>query len=56
MPIPEPAVRVENVSMRYERGPDILRDVTFTLEPGSFNFLIGASGAGKSSLLKLMYL
>ncbi len=56
MPIPEPIVRVENIAMRYDRGPEILRDVTFALEPGSFNFLIGASGAGKSSLLKLMYL
>ena len=53
---PEPIVRVENVGMRYGRGPEILRDVTFSLEPGSFYFLVGPSGAGKSSLLKLLYL
>ncbi|HEY1961615.1 MAG TPA: cell division ATP-binding protein FtsE [Rhizomicrobium sp.] len=49
-------VRFENVGMRYGPGPEVLRDVTFLLEPGSFNFLTGPSGAGKSTLLKLMYL
>ncbi len=34
----------------------MLRDVTFTLPSGSFHFLTGASGAGKSSLMRLMYL
>jgi len=42
--------------MRYGAGPEILRDITLRLEPGSFHFLTGSSGAGKSSLLKLMYL
>ena len=51
-----PMVRFENVGMRYGPGPEVLRDVTFTLEPGSFSFLTGPSGAGKSTLLKLMYL
>ncbi|MFQ5970736.1 MAG: cell division ATP-binding protein FtsE [Alphaproteobacteria bacterium] len=49
-------VRFENVGMRYGMGPEVLRDVTFSLEPGSFRFLTGASGAGKTTLLKLMYL
>jgi cell division transport system ATP-binding protein len=49
-------IRFENVGMRYGNGPEVLRDVSFTLEPGTFHFLIGASGAGKSSLLRLMYL
>jgi len=49
-------IRFENVGMRYGVGPEVLRDITFRLEPGSFHFLTGASGAGKSSLLKLMYL
>lgn len=49
-------VRFENVGMRYEAGPEVLRDVTFTLPPASFHFLTGPSGAGKSSLLRLMYL
>jgi cell division transport system ATP-binding protein len=49
-------VRFEDVSMRYGRGPDVLRDVSFTLKPGSFHFVTGPSGAGKTSLLKLIYL
>ena len=49
-------VRFENVGMRYGLGPEILRDLNFTLEPGSFHFLTGQSGAGKSSLLRLLYL
>jgi cell division transport system ATP-binding protein len=52
----EPVVRFENVGMRYGMGPEILRDLTFTLEAGSFHFLTGVSGAGKSSLLKLLFL
>ena len=52
----ESVVRFENVGLRYSAGPEVLRDITFALEPGSFHFLAGVSGAGKSSLLKLMYL
>ena len=37
-------------------GAETLSDVSFTLESGSFYFLTGASGAGKTSLLKLLYL
>lgn len=49
-------VRFENVGLRYGLGPEVLRDITFSLEPGSFHFLVGPSGAGKSSLLSLIYL
>ncbi|MEQ8192908.1 MAG: cell division ATP-binding protein FtsE [Rhodospirillales bacterium] len=49
-------VRFENVGLRYGLGPEVLQDITFGLESGSFHFLLGASGAGKSSLLRLMYL
>jgi cell division transport system ATP-binding protein len=49
-------IRFEDVALRYGAGPEILRQVSFHLEPGSFHFLAGSSGAGKSSLLKLMYL
>ena len=51
-----PDVRFDNVGLRYGLGPEVLRDLSFTLEPGSFHFLLGPSGAGKSSLLRLMYL
>ena len=49
-------VRFENVGVRYGVGSEVLRDITLHIAPGSFHFLTGASGAGKSSLLKLMYL
>ncbi len=49
-------VRFENVGLRYGLGPEVVQDIYFGLRPGSFHFLTGASGAGKSSLMKLMYL
>ena len=49
-------VRLENVGLRYGQGPEVLRDISFSLEKGSFRFLTGPSGAGKSSLLKLLFL
>lgn len=51
-----PAVRFDNVGMRYGRGREVLRDLTFELGKGSFHFLTGESGAGKTSLLSLIYL
>lgn len=42
--------------MRYGRGPEVLRDLSLALAPGSFHFVTGPSGAGKSSFLKLIYL
>jgi cell division transport system ATP-binding protein len=49
-------VLFDGVAVRYGAGPEVLRGISFTLAPGSFHFLVGASGAGKSSLLKLIYL
>jgi len=49
-------VRFENVGMRYGAGREVLRDVNFALEPGSFTFLTGPSGAGKTTLMKLVFL
>jgi cell division transport system ATP-binding protein len=54
--LPQAVVRFEGVSMRYGREPEVLRDVSFELERGSFHFLTGPSGSGKSTLLKLIYL
>ena len=49
-------IKFEHVGLRYGVGPEILSDVHFTLEPGSFHFLSGPSGAGKTSLMSLLYL
>ena len=49
-------IRFENVGMRYGSGAEILKNISFDLDAGSFHFLTGPSGAGKTSLLKLMYL
>jgi cell division transport system ATP-binding protein len=49
-------VRFEHVGLRYGLGPEVLRDLTFRIEPHSFQFLTGPSGAGKTSLLRLLFL
>ncbi|HEY7662349.1 MAG TPA: cell division ATP-binding protein FtsE [Xanthobacteraceae bacterium] len=49
-------VRFEHVGLRYGLGPEVLRDLTFRVDPHSFQFLTGPSGAGKTSLLRLLFL
>lgn len=49
-------IRFENVGLRYGLGPEVLRDVSFHIAPGSFQFVTGPSGAGKTSLLRLLFL
>ena len=49
-------IEFTNVGLRYGHGPEILRDLTFRIEPGSFHFLTGPSGSGKTSLLRLLLL
>lgn len=49
-------VSFDNVGLRYGTEPEVLSDLSFTFFPGCFYFLTGASGAGKTSLLKLLYL
>src|ERR1700755_287766 len=52
----KPLVLFENVGLRYGLGPEVLRDLNFDIEPHSFQFLTCPSGAGKSSLLRLLFL
>jgi cell division transport system ATP-binding protein len=55
-------VRFDRVGLSYGRagdsqaGPEVLHDLSFTLPDGTFRWLLGPSGAGKTSLLRLMYL
>jgi cell division transport system ATP-binding protein len=49
-------IRFENVGLRYGLGPEVLRDLSFQVDSHSFQFLTGPSGAGKTSLLRLLFL
>ena len=49
-------IRFENVGLRYGAGDEILKDLTFDIAPDTFQFLTGPSGAGKTSLLRLLLL
>jgi cell division transport system ATP-binding protein len=49
-------VRFENVGLRYGQGAEILKDISFSVTKNSFQFLTGPSGAGKTSLLRLLFL
>ncbi|MEO6433049.1 MAG: cell division ATP-binding protein FtsE [Sphingomicrobium sp.] len=46
----------DSVGLRYGTGAEVLRDLDFALSSGGFYFLTGPSGAGKTSLLRLLYL
>lgn len=49
-------VSFKRVTFSYETGHEVFRDATFKIEKGGFYYLTGASGVGKSTLLKLIYL
>ena len=49
-------IEFANVGLRYGQGPEILKDLSFRIDPGTFHFLTGPSGSGKTSLLKLLLL
>jgi cell division transport system ATP-binding protein len=49
-------VEFDSVGLRYGTGAEVLRDLDFRLGQAGFYFLTGPSGAGKTSLLKLLYL
>jgi cell division transport system ATP-binding protein len=49
-------VQFDNVGLRYGTGTETLSDLSFSLARGAFYFLTGPSGAGKTSLLRLLYL
>ena len=47
-------VAVEDVTFSYEPGSPVLRGVSFTAEPGTVTALVGPSGGGKSTLVRLI--
>jgi cell division transport system ATP-binding protein len=49
-------VQFDEVGLSYGADKETLSDISFTLASGAFYFITGPSGAGKTSLLKLLYL
>lgn len=52
----EPIVEMKNVGLAYGDNPNVLHDIDFSFRRGSIHFLTGKSGAGKTSLLSMLYL
>ena len=53
---PDAIIEMQNFGIRYGQGAEVLSDIKLSLKRGSFHFLTGRSGAGKTSLLSMMYL
>lgn len=54
LPVIQGAVAFEGVSFRYGTGEEVLRDVSFQMQPGQVVALVGPSGAGKTSIANLI--
>ena len=48
-------IQLTNVSKRYENGVVALNDINLRIEQGEFAYLVGPSGFGKSTLMKILY-
>ncbi len=47
-------IKLEHVSKTYEAGVQAITDVNLHIRPGEFVFIIGATGSGKSTIIKLL--
>ncbi|KAK3530568.1 hypothetical protein QTP86_027931 [Hemibagrus guttatus] len=48
-------IEFENVSFSYVEGKEILKDVSFAVQPGQTVALVGQSGSGKSTIIRLLF-
>ena len=48
-------IQVYKVDMSYKKDIQILRDVSFNVDAGDFVFLVGPSGTGKTTILRILY-
>ncbi len=48
------AVDVRNLNFAYSNGPRVLKNVTFHIEPGEKLAIVGATGSGKSTIIRLL--
>ena len=48
------SIDVMKLSFAYPNGPEIIKDLSFSIRPGGFIALVGASGSGKTTLLRLL--
>jgi len=48
-------IEFDNVRFAYKEGEDVLKDVSFTVSPGEKVAIVGATGAGKTSLISLLF-
>ena len=47
-------IAFEHVSFHYDGGPDILKDISFTMKAGTTLGILGGTGSGKSTLMLLL--
>lgn len=48
-------IRLKNVEKRYKNGVQAIYDLSLAIEKGAFVFVIGGSGSGKSTFIKMLY-
>ncbi|MDO5418295.1 MAG: ATP-binding cassette domain-containing protein, partial [Lachnospiraceae bacterium] len=52
--VPKPSIRFQHVSFSYQPGQPVLEDVSFAIHPGECATLTGRTGAGKSTIFRLL--
>ena len=51
---PQPLIRAKNIWFGYEKQPDVIRNLSLTINAGETLMILGANGSGKSTLMNLL--